>query len=197
MMIDNSALQLEKDKVFMLEALDEAEQAALAGDWPIGCVIVVDGKIIGRGRNRAYSRKDRTSHAEMEALKNASVLLLAKGREATLYVTYEPCPMCFGGCLLNHIGRIVCGPDLDGSGSVNNSSNLPLRFKEDKYKVEIVTNFMIEECIAAINKSPFFAERLMSKHKGVKKNNILDYLNRNNLYYNKLKEWISVEKGNK
>lgn len=161
--LPKDATQLDRDKFFMLEAIEEAEHAALAGDWPIGCIIVVDNMIVGRGRNRAYSRKDRTAHAEIEALKNASVLLLTRGRDATLYVTYSPCPMCYGGCLLNHIGRIVCGPDLDLSGFVNSAHSLPERFKEAKYKMDITDNFMVEECITTINKSPYFAERLTMK----------------------------------
>lgn len=157
------ASQLDRDRYFMFEALEEAEQAALAGDWPIGCVIVLNNSIVGRGRNRSYSRKDKTAHAEMEALKNASVLLLSGGKEATLYVTYSPCPMCFGACLLNHIGRIVCGPDPDLSGSVHFAHCLPERFREEKYQVDILDNFMTEECISIINKSKFFAERLLKK----------------------------------
>ncbi len=162
-----TATQEEKDRYFMQFALEEAEQAGLAGDWPIGCVIVCDNKIIGRGRNRSYSRKDRTSHAEIEALRNTSVLLLQKGPQSTVYVTYSPCPMCFGGLLLNHIGRLVCGPDFDLSGSVHMAPHLPTRFHEDKYRMEVVSDFMVEECERVIKKSPFFAERLLKRKKEV------------------------------
>lgn len=130
----------------MKEALKEAEKALETGNWPVGCVIVLDNKIISRGHNKVYSSKNKINHAEIDAIKKVADLLSARGREATLYVTYEPCPLCLGAILLNHFRRVVCGPDLDGSGSSCMISNLPERFNNEKYKFELVSGVLSEEC---------------------------------------------------
>ena len=104
---------MEYDERFMNEALREAQEAAAAGEIPIGAVVVWKGRIIGRGHNQTEQLHDTTAHAEMIALTAASETLGGKYlNDCTLYVTVEPCPMCAGALAWSQIGRIVYGaPD--------------------------------------------------------------------------------------
>ncbi len=101
------------DEHYMAEAMAQADDAAAAGDVPVGAVLVsADGEVLATGRNRREELGDPTAHAELEALRSAA----AEGwrREGTtLYVTLEPCPMCMGAAILARVERIVYGtPDL-------------------------------------------------------------------------------------
>jgi tRNA(adenine34) deaminase len=135
-----------KDERYMKEALVEAEKALSEGNWPIGCIIVVDDKIIARTHNLVYSTSDKLAHAEMLALREVSETLRKHKGEATLYSTYEPCPMCFGASILSRIKRIVCGIDVDDSGAMYFKEHLPLLFKQDKFSVKLTTGVLAKEC---------------------------------------------------
>ena len=134
------------DEYYMREAVKEAETAAREGNWPIGCVIVLENKIIARARNLVYSAKDKLAHAEMLALRQAQDLLKENHGKATLYTTYEPCPICFGASILSRIKRVVCGIDLDKSGAMYFKENLPALFKQDKFAVEFANGVLADEC---------------------------------------------------
>jgi tRNA(adenine34) deaminase len=101
------------DERFMRLALCEAEKALAADEIPIGCVIVSQNQIIGRGHNLTETLADVTAHAEIQAITAASQTLGGKYLpDATLYVTVEPCPMCAGAIGWAQISRIVYGaPD--------------------------------------------------------------------------------------
>lgn len=102
--------QLKQDEAFMLKALDEARQALLEGEIPIGAVVVCRHRIIARAHNLTETLCDVTAHAEMQAITSASSLLGGKYlTECTLYVTIEPCPMCAGAIFWAQIPRIVYG----------------------------------------------------------------------------------------
>lgn len=133
------------DEKFMKEALKEAETSLREGNWPIGCVIELDGKIIARAHNQVYTQNDKTAHAEMLAIKQVQDVLMKNVRKATLYTTYEPCPMCFGGIILSKIKRVVSGIDLDKSGSMYFKENLPILFKSDKFDVKFETGILADE----------------------------------------------------
>jgi len=98
------------DEKYMQAALEEARCAFEEGEVPVGCVIVRQGKIIGRGHNRVEQTNDITAHAEIVALKDASRRIgnwrLA---DATAYITLEPCPMCATALIFAEIERIVFG----------------------------------------------------------------------------------------
>ena len=95
---------------FMRQALELAQEAAAEGDVPVGCVIVRDGQIIGRGRNRREERGDATAHAELEAIRDACARLGSwRLHGCTLYVTLEPCPMCAGGIINARISEVRYG----------------------------------------------------------------------------------------
>ncbi len=104
---------MELDEKYMSEALREAQEAAAAGEIPIGAVVVWNGRIIGRGHNETERLRDTTAHAEMIAITAATETMGGKYlTDCTLYVTVEPCPMCAGALAWSQIGRIVYGaPD--------------------------------------------------------------------------------------
>ena len=94
----------------MAQALEQAYLALAEGETPVGCVIVKEGRIIARGRNRRETEKDPTAHAEMEAIRAAA---RATGdwrlTGCELYVTLEPCPMCAGAIVQARLARVVYG----------------------------------------------------------------------------------------
>lgn len=94
---------------FLAAAIEEAEKGMAAGGIPIGAVLVIDGKIVGRGHNQRVQRGSPTLHAEMDCLENAGRLAAAAYASATLYSTLSPCDMCSGAALLYGIPRIVIG----------------------------------------------------------------------------------------
>ena len=99
-----------EDLKFMDEALKLAREAAAEGEVPVGCVIVRQGKIVGRGRNRRETGKSALAHAEIEAIGEACQTLGGwRLWDCTLYVTLEPCPMCAGAIINARIPRVVYG----------------------------------------------------------------------------------------
>ena len=113
------------DEVFMEEALALAKEALADGEVPVGCVIVRNGQIVGRGRNRR--EKDRTAlgHAEIEAI-SESCRTLSGWRlwDCTMYVTLEPCPMCAGAIVNARIPRVVYGAKDAKSGACGSVCDL-------------------------------------------------------------------------
>ena len=98
------------DLKFMDEALALAAEAAAEGEVPVGCVIVRNGEIVGRGRNRRETKKTALGHAEIEAIYDANRNLGGwRLWDCTLYVTLEPCPMCAGAIVNARIPRVVFG----------------------------------------------------------------------------------------
>ena len=103
---------------FFAEALREAKLGLAEGGIPIGSVLVIDGRIAGRGHNRRVQDQSAILHAEMDAIENAGRLSAREYARATLYSTLSPCDMCSGTALLYKIPRIVigeshtfCGPE--------------------------------------------------------------------------------------
>ena len=95
--------------VFLRAAIDEAKQGLAEGGIPIGSVLVIDDKIVGRGHNRRVQHGSAILHAEMDCLENSGRLKADDYRRATLYSTLSPCDMCSGASLLYKIPRIVIG----------------------------------------------------------------------------------------
>ena len=94
---------------FLQAAIDEARAGLAEGGIPIGSVLVIDDKIVGRGHNRRVQRGSAILHAEMDCLENAGRLSAGDYRRATLYSTLSPCDMCSGTALLYEIPKIVIG----------------------------------------------------------------------------------------
>lgn len=101
------------DIYFMRLALEEAEAAEKSGEVPIGAILVLDGRVVGRGRNLPITQHDPTAHAEVQAIRSAGQWLQNyRLTDATLYVTLEPCLMCFGALTHARVARVVFGaPD--------------------------------------------------------------------------------------
>ena len=110
---------------FMAEALALAREAIADGDVPVGCVIVKDGQIIGRGRNRRERDGDATAHAEIEAIRAACAYLGSwRLQGCALYVTLEPCPMCAGAIINARIREVRYGAREEKSGCCGSVLNL-------------------------------------------------------------------------
>ena len=110
---------------FMAQALALAAEAAAAGEVPVGCVIVRDGTVVGRGRNRREERQATASHAEMEAIAQANAALGTwRLEDCELYVTLEPCPMCAGAILNARIRRVWYGARDAAFGACGGVTNL-------------------------------------------------------------------------
>lgn len=103
---DVAALDIE---AVMREAMQEAEQAGLAGELPIGAVLIIDGAIVARGRARHRELHSQLMHAEMQVLLGAGALLWERHESAVLFTTLEPCPMCLGATVMADIPHIVFG----------------------------------------------------------------------------------------
>jgi len=145
------------DETFMAEALAEARLAAAEGEVPIGAVVVVDGRIVGRGRNARERLNDPTAHAEILALHEASKEL---GRwrlsGATMYATLEPCPMCAGALVNARIDRLVYGVADPKAGAVDTLFDL-VRDPRLNHRVRVESGILAEECGEILRQ--FFRER--------------------------------------
>ncbi len=112
-------------KEFMLRALRLAEEAAQAGEVPVGAVVVKDGRVIGEGRNRREAGKNALAHAELEAISQACRTLGTwRLTGCELYVTLEPCPMCTGAVINAHVDRVVYGVDDERAGCCGTAVDL-------------------------------------------------------------------------
>jgi tRNA(adenine34) deaminase len=99
-----------EDEAYMEQALALADEAAAAGEVPVGALVVLDGVIIGRGWNQPIQARDPTAHAEIIAMREAGARLEAYRMPATtLYVTLEPCAMCVGAMVHARVARLVFG----------------------------------------------------------------------------------------
>src|SRR5580658_4316389 len=98
------------DESFILQALELAREAERAGEVPVGAIVVLNGAVIGRGRNSLIARSDPTAHAEILALREAAATIHNYRLEgATLYTTLEPCVMCAGALVAARVARLVFG----------------------------------------------------------------------------------------
>ena len=141
---------------YMKEALKQAKKAYLLGEVPIGCVIVYEGKIIGRGYNRRNTDKNTLSHAEITAIRKASKKMGDWRLEGcTLYVTLEPCQMCSGAIVQARITEVVMGcmnPKAGCGGSILNILEMP----QFNHQVKVTRGIVGEECSRML--TTFFKE---------------------------------------
>ena len=137
------------DELFMDEALALAREAFEDGEVPVGCVIVRNGEIVGRGRNRREKGKSALAHAEIEAIGEACRALGGwRLWECTLYVTLEPCPMCAGAIINARIPRVVYGAGDSKGGACG--SVCDLFSMEFNHHPEVEAGLMEEECMALL-----------------------------------------------
>ncbi len=145
---------MDRDEEFMRAALALARRAAAEGEVPVGCVVVRDGRIVGRGRNRRETGKNALAHAEIRAIDNACRRLGGwRLWECDLYVTLEPCPMCAGAIGNARVRRVIYGapdPKAGAMGSVLDLFAYPLN-----HRPEVVSGVLADESAALLR--DFFA----------------------------------------
>ena len=141
----------------MREALELARHAAASGEVPVGAIVVVEGRVIGRGANSPIAMNDPTAHAEMLALREAAQ---AAGNyrleDATLYVTLEPCVMCAGALVAARVKQLVFGTRDLRFGGVRSK----FRIADSEllnHQVEIAEGVLAAECLELLQN--FFAAR--------------------------------------
>lgn len=145
------------DEAGMRAALAQAQAAAMAGEVPVGAVVVKDGVLVGQGRNAPVASNDPTAHAEIQALRDAARQLGNYRLEGcTLYVTLEPCAMCSGAALHARVARVVYGAAEPKTGTAGSVLDL---FAEPRlnHHTQIVRGVLAQECSALL--SGFFQQR--------------------------------------
>jgi tRNA(adenine34) deaminase len=146
-----------KDEHLMREALRQAQKAYAADEVPVGAVVVLEGRIIGRAHNQVELLKDATAHAEMLALTQAeSAIGDWRLTQCDLYVTKEPCAMCAGAVVHTRIRRVIFGcadPSAGAAGSVFNLLKMPTF----NHQCETTSGVLEKECAAILQN--FFRKR--------------------------------------
>lgn len=144
------------DEKYMKAALKQARKAYAIGEMPIGCVIVYENKIIGRGYNRRNTDKNTLSHAEMTAINKASKKLGDWRLEGcTMYVTLEPCQMCAGATVQSRMDKVVIGCMSPKAGCAGSVLNI-LQMEQFNHQVEITSGVLEAECSQIL--SDFFVD---------------------------------------
>src|SRR6202012_2833477 len=129
---------------FIQAAIDEARAGLAEGGIPIGSVLVIDGRIVGRGHNRRVQRDSAILHAETDAIENAGRLKASDYRRAVLYSTLSPCDMCSGTALLYRIPRIVIGENrtFQGPETYLRSRGIVLELRDDAECIRLIEEFI-------------------------------------------------------
>jgi cytosine/creatinine deaminase len=131
---------------FMRAAYQEAKKGRDEGGIPIGSVIVIDGRIVGRGHNRRVQRGSAILHAEMDCLENAGRLKASDYARATLYSTLSPCDMCSGTVLLYKIPRVVIGENqtFQGPEEYVRSRGVELVIQQNQECITLMREFIAD-----------------------------------------------------
>lgn len=136
----------EADRLFMKQALEEAQQAALLGEVPIGAVLVYQGKIIARAHNLRETTQNATTHAELLVIQEACKKIGSwRLEDTTLYVTLEPCPMCAGAILQSRVPRVVYGARDQKAGCVDSLYHL-LNDERFNHECDVTEGILAKEC---------------------------------------------------
>ncbi len=153
---------MEQVEKYMRLAIEQAELAMLEEEVPIGAVVIRNGEVVGRGRNRREYGKNALYHAELEAIDDACKKLGGwRLWECEMYVTLEPCPMCAGAIINSRIKKVVYGCDDPKAGSVKSVVNLfELPYN---HKPETVSGVLADECSSLL--SDFFRRLREKKEK--------------------------------
>jgi creatinine deaminase len=135
---------MEQTDQFLQAAIAEAEKGLAAGGIPIGSVLVIDGKIVGRGHNQRVQKGSAVLHAEMDCLENAGRLKAADYKRATLYSTLSPCDMCSGTVLLYGIPRVIVGENktFQGPEAYVRSRGVDVQVVNDQACIDLMERFI-------------------------------------------------------
>ena len=157
--------KLSEDEKYMRQAIRLAKKAEENGDVPIGCIIVYEGKVIGRGYNKRNKDKSTLAHAELLAMKKAGKIIGDWRLEGCkMYVTLEPCQMCAGAIVQARIPEVVIGCMNSKAGCAGSIINL-LEMPQFNHQVKVTRSVCEEECSSML--SSFFA-KLREKKKAEK-----------------------------
>ncbi len=141
---------------FMKKAIEQAKKAGEAGEVPIGCVIVRDGKVFARGYNKRNTQGSTLAHAELLAIGKASKKIGDwRLEDCTMYITLEPCPMCAGAIVQARMKKVVIGAMNKKAGCAGSIFNL-LEEKRFNHQAEVVRGVMEAECSELLKE--FFKE---------------------------------------
>lgn len=150
------------DDYFMYKAIIQANKTAAEKDVPVGCVIVKDGTIVGRGYNQVEKKSDSLAHAEIQAIHQAIKKVGHKHLlDTTMYVTLEPCAMCAGAIVLARIPRLVIGTTDPKTGACGSVMNIVQNNKLN-HRVEITTGILEKECSTILK--DFFKDLRKKNH---------------------------------
>jgi cytosine/creatinine deaminase len=129
---------------FLQAAIEEAKQGLAEGGIPIGSVLVMDGKIVGRGHNRRIQKSSAILHAEMDCLENAGRLTAKDYKRAVLYSTLSPCDMCSGAILLYKIPKVIVGENITFKGPEDHihSHGVEVEILNDKTCIDMMKVFI-------------------------------------------------------
>ena len=132
---------------FLQAAIDEAKKGRSEGGIPIGSVLVLDGKIVGRGHNQRVQKGSAILHAEMDCFENAGRLSAADYRRSVLYSTLSPCDMCSGTALLYGVPKIVIGENrtFQGPEEYLRSRGVELEIVDNSECVKLMDDFIAQE----------------------------------------------------
>lgn len=154
---NDTGLSFGQDQAYMQAAIRQAAIAEENGDVPIGCVIVYDGKIVGKAYNQREQLKDPTAHAEIIALTQASEYLQSwRLHGCTIYVTLEPCPMCAGALVLARIDRLVFGCNDSKTGACGSLYNIVQDMRLN-HRLEVTPGVLEQDCAFLLQN--FFQQR--------------------------------------
>ena len=139
-------MRTKSDQFWMSTAIELAKQAGERGEIPVGAVLILDDKIIGRGRNQSIELNDPTAHAEIQALREAgSKIGNYRLRGSKMYVTIEPCTMCFGALVHARIEKLVFGAKEPKSGALTSASEISSR-NSFNHRFNVLDGILEDEC---------------------------------------------------
>ena len=132
---------------FLLEAIEQARLGLAEGGIPIGSVLVIDDRIVGRGHNRRVQNSSAILHAEMDCLENAGRLKASDYQRAALYSTLSPCDMCSGAVLLYKIPKVVIGENktFKGPEEYLKQRGIELVIADNQECIELMQNFIADK----------------------------------------------------
>jgi tRNA(adenine34) deaminase len=150
--MDQAAMEL-----WMREALSEAHKAAAEGEVPVGAIVLLDGKIVGRGHNSPIQLKDPTAHAEIIALRQAARYMMNyRLPGSTLVVTIEPCVMCVGAMIHARVEELIYGAADPKAGAIKSCYQLADN-NQLNHEIRVISGILEEDCGSTIK--TFFASR--------------------------------------
>ncbi|MBQ7635942.1 MAG: tRNA adenosine(34) deaminase TadA [Lachnospiraceae bacterium] len=149
-------MKLTQDEKYMRAAINLAKRGRNIGEVPIGCVIVYEGKIIGRGYNKRKKKKTTLAHAEIEAIAKAGKVIKDwRLEDCDIYITLEPCQMCAGAIVQARMRRCIIGCKNPKAGCAGSVLNI-LQNDSFNHRVELTEGVLEEECSAMLTE--FFKE---------------------------------------